>query len=187
MAGAFADCASFQGGGVENWDTSRVTTLDSMFRGAVRFNAPVGRWNTRLVKDLSRTFQDCAVFNQPLNDWNVSSVKYMSAAFKRCTVFNQPLDRWVVGRVHNAGNMFKDATAFDQDLSGWKFNPHYGSERDIFSGTNATRDKFKPTVVYNPDDNWSVSSHESILDTDEQSDYDDEDFEGEDDGEEDEV
>ena len=37
---------------IGNWDTSKVTTMNSMFRRAVNFNQPIGNWDTSKVTNM---------------------------------------------------------------------------------------------------------------------------------------
>ena len=52
-----------------------------MFKGAFKFNQPVGKWNTSSVKNMSRMFQDAFSFNQDLSSWNTDSVKDIHGMF----------------------------------------------------------------------------------------------------------
>ena len=49
---------------VGSWDTSKVTTMESMFYGARSFNQSLDKWNTSSVVDMSFMFLDSVAFNQ---------------------------------------------------------------------------------------------------------------------------
>ena len=49
---------------VGSWDTSKVTTMESMFDGARSFNQSLKEWNTSSVVDMSFMFLDAVAFNQ---------------------------------------------------------------------------------------------------------------------------
>jgi len=73
-------CSTFNSD-IDNWDTSRVTTLAETFYIAVAFNQPLTTWDTSLVTTLARTFYGAAAFNQPLTTWNTSRVTTLTATF----------------------------------------------------------------------------------------------------------
>nr|QFG73987.1 MAG: protein of unknown function DUF285 [Megaviridae environmental sample] len=101
-------------GDISNWDTSKVTTMSSMFRGALNFNQPLN-WNTSKVTNMSSMFMGAVAFNQPLN-WNTSKVTNMSSMFMGAVEFNQPLN-WNTSQVTNMSNMFMGAQTFNQPLN----------------------------------------------------------------------
>ena len=49
---------------VGSWDTSKVTTMASMFHGASSFNQSLNDWHTSSVLDMSSMFVKAVVFNQ---------------------------------------------------------------------------------------------------------------------------
>ena len=49
---------------VGSWDTSKVTTMKSMFHAARSFNQPLNDWHTSSVSDMSYMFVMAVVFNQ---------------------------------------------------------------------------------------------------------------------------
>ena len=94
-AGNFRDQAVARelfGGPLEDWDTSRVTSMAGLFAGLEDTaddteddlfvcNPPVGNWNTARVTDMSGMFRGCASFDQNLRNWNTSAVTDMSFLF----------------------------------------------------------------------------------------------------------
>ena len=48
-----------------------------MFTEARSFNQPLNNWNVSKVTDMERMFRGATSFNQPLNNWNVSKVTNM--------------------------------------------------------------------------------------------------------------
>lgn len=95
--------------GIDNWDVSNVSTMESMFL-------------------------DCPYFNQPLNKWNVSSVENTREMFSRCLRFNQPLDNWSLPIVESMDYMFNGCSKFDQDLNKWRIPPTV-TMVEMFDGT----------------------------------------------------
>ena len=104
---------------IGNWDVSRVTNMDSLFKNFPNFNEPLNEWNVSNVKYMNSMFGGCTTFNQPLDKWNVSNVKYMNSMFRECKTFNQPLNEWNVSNVKDMDSMFKECTAFNQPLNKW--------------------------------------------------------------------
>jgi surface protein len=66
---------------LNNWDVSKVTTMEYMFYGA-------------------------SAYNQPLNNWDVSKVIYMNDMFYGASAYNQPMNNWDVSNVINMNDMF---------------------------------------------------------------------------------
>ncbi len=98
---------------LENWDTSSVTNMNSMFSQAFLFNQPLNSWDVGQVTDMGRMLGSASVFNQPLDNWDVSNVTDMSFMFIFSRVFDQPLNNWDVGSVTNMAQMLT-GTAFNQ-------------------------------------------------------------------------
>ena len=144
LTNLFKGCTFLNDSNILNWNTSNVTSMNSMFAAAYTFNQPIGNWNVSNVRDMTRMFETAREFNQPLtnwnvsnvramgymfyqtarfnqslNTWNVSNVQNMESMFRSTTVFNQPLSNWAVGNVENMGGMFQSASQFDQSISNW--------------------------------------------------------------------
>ena len=60
---------------IGDWDTSKVTNMDSMFDGATSFNKDISRWDTSQVNDMGSMFRRASSFNQDLSGWNVGNAK----------------------------------------------------------------------------------------------------------------
>ena len=82
--------------GIESWDTSHVTTMNSMFYCNHLFNAPINKWDVSSVKDMHAMFFEAENFNEHLDAWDVSSVTDMSEMFSKAKSFNQPIGSWDV-------------------------------------------------------------------------------------------
>ena len=74
-------------GEISNWDTSKVTNMRFMFKGATSFNQPLNNWDVSNVTDMWALFMNASSFNQPLNNWNVSKVTNMAGMFGGATSF----------------------------------------------------------------------------------------------------
>ena len=105
-------------GKVEWWDTSQVTTMNSLFN-RYDFNQDISRWNVSNVRDMSYMFTRNTTFNQPLDKWNVSNVIIMDCMFAHADEFNQPIGDWDVSNVVDMYAMFYKAKKFNQPLEKW--------------------------------------------------------------------
>ena len=102
-----------------DWDVSKVESMDNMFQKAFKFNQPLNIWNVEKVKKMSLMFQEAKDFNQPLNSWNVSSVTSMYGMFLKATNFNGQIKDWNVGKVTTMKQMFSGASNFNQEINKW--------------------------------------------------------------------
>ena len=105
--------------GIENWDTSNVEDMSSMFTANRNFNKDISKWNVSKVKNMANMFFSAEKFNQPINNWNVSNVTNMNSMFMNAKSFNQPINNWNVSKVKNMDNMFHNANSFNQDINDW--------------------------------------------------------------------
>merc|ERR1711935_674795 len=99
---------------ISNWDTSSVTTMDSMFYQASAFNQPLS-FDTSKVTSMRLMFYQASAFNQPLSI-DTSKVTNMGGMFWGVSVFNQPLS-FDTSKVTSMHLMFHSARAFNQPLS----------------------------------------------------------------------
>ena len=149
MSSMFYNNTAFNNGGsadINNWDTSRVTSMTNMFLGASAFNQPINNWDVSNVTSMSSMFYVATSFNQPLDNWdvsnvttmfymfhssafnqdignwNTSSVTIMEGMFRNVSSFNQDIGSWNTSSVTRMGGMFNGATSFNQDISTWDIN-----------------------------------------------------------------
>ncbi|ACU78842.1 BspA family leucine-rich repeat surface protein [Mycoplasma mycoides] len=107
-----------------DWDTSRITNMNSMFYNTTWFNNPaILKWDTSKVTDMGEMFAYSKGFNHDLSNWDVSNVTNMEQMFANSTTFNngnKPLE-WgpKLKKIKNMKKMFKDAKAFKQNLNSW--------------------------------------------------------------------
>ena len=105
--------------GLNNWDTSKVTDMSSMFYNAYNFNEDIGSWNTSCNYH-EMMFFEARDFNHDIGSWDVSSVSDMSYMFAgdasnkgSKNLFNQDLSSWDVSSVSDMSYMFYDAAFFN--------------------------------------------------------------------------
>jgi len=76
---------------IGEWDVSLVTNMDSLFydfNKSLKFNEPLNNWNTSNVVTMASMFRNCEYFNQPLQNLPTSLCQLKFNDFSR---FNQPL------------------------------------------------------------------------------------------------
>ncbi|HEB9350191.1 TPA: DUF285 domain-containing protein [Campylobacter coli] len=105
--------------GIETWDTSKVTDMQSCFEDAEHFNHNIESWNVSCVESMESMFKGAEAFNQPLDKWDISNVGNFEKMFAYATNFNQSLDKWDISNVGNFEKMFAYATNFNQNLESW--------------------------------------------------------------------
>lgn len=104
-------------GHVKNWDVSRVTNMDSLFKHR-NFNEDIISWDVSNVTSMDMMFMGSR-FNQDIGRWNVSKVTNMQNMFRGNWIFNQNISAWDVSQVSNMSWMFAECHAFNQDISKW--------------------------------------------------------------------
>jgi surface protein len=67
--GMFSWATSFEGKGLENWDTERAKVTRDMFWGATSFNGKISNWNTDSVTDMVWMFDGATEFAQDVSGW----------------------------------------------------------------------------------------------------------------------
>ena len=116
---SFVQSFNFNDANVVGWNTSNLTSMESMFNNCTAFNQPIGNWDVGNVTSMRSMFQGCSAFNQDIGNWDVGNVTDMYFMFQTCTAFNQDIGNWDVGNVTNMQAMFGGTSAFNQDLTGW--------------------------------------------------------------------
>lgn len=105
----------------DNWDTSKVTTMQNMFVDQENFRGDgIEHWNVSNVKHMSYMFHGCKQFNADLSDWDVSNATHMRAMFDECTKFKGTgLENWDISKVDDTAYMFHNCKNLNSGLSGW--------------------------------------------------------------------
>jgi len=103
---------------LNDWDTSNVLYMQNMFKDASAFNGNISSWNTSKVTTIDSMFLDALSFNQSLNDWDTSKVTVMDYAFRDAPVFNGNISKWNTSKVTTMKGLFIN-TDFNQDLNDW--------------------------------------------------------------------
>jgi len=119
LQGCFEATSATTIDGLDEWNTSSITSMFGTFRKASNFNQPIGSWDTSSVTDMRRMFNNATSFNQPIGNWDTSSVTNMRGILRGASSFNQPIGTWDTSSVTNMINVFRNASSFNQDISSW--------------------------------------------------------------------
>ena len=117
---------------IGNWDVSNVKSMFGMFREALLFNQDIGNWNVGNVIDVSFMFCEATSFNHNISNWDVSNVKDMDGMFACAQSFNQPIGNWDISNVENISQMFDDAESFNRPIGNWNVS-NVTDMRGVFS------------------------------------------------------
>ena len=159
---------------INDWDVSKVTLMNDLFRSSHDFNESLDLWNVSGVKNMENMFAYCTHFNQSLLSWDVRQVVNMAGMFTECKSFNQPLDSWKVNEVRHFHGMFSGCRKFNQPLDSWSLEHATGSLDSMFSSCTSFNQPLNSWNVENvtymyvmfsnctsfnqPLDNWNVQS-----------------------------
>jgi Mycoplasma protein of unknown function, DUF285 len=124
-----------QYGPIEQWDTSEVTSFQSLFQDvATDFNYDLNGWNTAKVTSMMGLAMNSPGFNAKISDWNTSQVFDLTQAFRNATSFQGDLSRWNTENVLSMLYTFQGATQFNSDISQWNTGS-CNSMLAMFNGT----------------------------------------------------
>ena len=133
---------------ISSWDTSNVTSFEFIFNKATAFNQDISNWDVSNVINMRFAFHTASSFNQDISKWDVSKVETMSHTFAQADSFNQDIGSWNVGNVKDFIGCFFYNDVFNQDLSNW----------DV-SNVTRFRGMFSNAVAFNGDiSTWDTSN-----------------------------
>jgi surface protein len=147
--GMFRDCIVFNNGGVndmDNWDTSSLNDIQTMFLNCAAFNQDLPSWDVSSCTSLASVFSGCIAFNGDVTTWDVSNITNFVAVFNLCAAFNQDISGWNVSNGQNFYAFMQNCRSFNQDLSGW-----------VLSSATDCRLMFRPTAANSSSINFDVS------------------------------
>ena len=153
--GYFKDCLNLNLSSVSDLlDLTGITNLSSMFQGSgITTINNINLWNTSSVTNMSLMFRGATVFNQALS-FDTSNVVDMQRMFQSAPAFNQSLSTFDTSNVVNMTRMFASATAFNQNIGSWNV-ANVTSFSDFMTGkTPATFSTANLDAIYN---GWSAS------------------------------
>jgi surface protein len=106
-------------GPIESWDTSLVTTMDSVFLGSENFSNNISAWDTSYVNSMQWTFYNSANFTADISRWDISRVTDMTMAFAYAKSFQGDVSKWDTGSVKSLWYTFAYSTGLKADVSSW--------------------------------------------------------------------
>jgi len=106
-------------GPIQNWDTSRVTQMDSLFLGAESFTEDISRWDVSNVKSMQWVFYNSADFGADISLWDVSQVADMTMAFAYAKNFRGDVSMWDTSRVKSLWYAFAYSNDVHANISKW--------------------------------------------------------------------
>ena len=121
---AFLNCVHLSCSATDVPDLADVKSMKNMFNGCSQLNGPsnINNWITSSVVDMTSLFSGALSFNQNIGNWDVSNVTDMYSMFYKAYNFNQNIRNWNTKKVKGMNAMFFDARAFNQDLGSWNLN-----------------------------------------------------------------
>jgi surface protein len=162
--------SAFNNGGspsISAWtiNTSTNVSMYIMF-GITPFNQFIGNWNVSKVTSMQEMFRSSYAFNQDISSWNVSGVTDMSLMFYAATAFNQNIGGWNVKNVNNftgfmSGKTFTDysTTNLDAIYNGWSSLPSVKPNVNIyFNDIKYTlAGQSGKNILTGPPNNWVIT------------------------------
>ena len=112
-------------GNINDWNTSEVTSMDSLFRNKNTFNSNISGWNTAKVTNMRSMFRRTCFQSKYFQLGCIQCYRY-----RRYVVgmyinnFNQPLNNWNTSKVNRMPamitvNFIWQQTVFNQNISSW--------------------------------------------------------------------
>ncbi|CAL6333299.1 unnamed protein product [Bathycoccus prasinos] len=143
----FGSKSSFNGD-ISGWDTSQVTTMESMFMEASAFNQNIGEWDTSQVINRSRCFarhpRSTKIF---LVAWTkmVGYVWYDDytadfIGFGSKSSFNGDISGWDTSQVTTMESMFMEASGFNQNIGEWDTSQVINMEQMFYRASAFNQD-----------------------------------------------
>jgi len=113
----FADASIFNQD-LSKFNTSKVTNMSGMFKGATNFTGYTSQLNITNFK--SKMFFSDSNFESSIGEWVTGNVTNMSKMFFSDSNFESSIGEWVTENVNNMSGMFEEASEFDANISQWK-------------------------------------------------------------------
>ena len=71
---------------MKDWDVSKVTNMQELFKGKEAFNGDLSGWDTSSLTNAYQMFYSCALFNSDISNWDVSNVENFQSMFNVATL-----------------------------------------------------------------------------------------------------
>ncbi|TKA58784.1 hypothetical protein MBOVa_5910 [Mycoplasmopsis bovis 8790] len=143
----FYNAKEFNNSNISNWNTSSVTDIRSMFRGAIEFNQNLN-WKTENITNMSNLFAEASKFNGDITKWNTGNVIDMKGMFQKAIAFNKDISGWNIKKVKDVSFMFDYAYKFDHSLKKWEFEQ--GTANNHFANANELHNNSDKLPIFKP-------------------------------------
>lgn len=121
MNSMFYECQSLKSLDVSSWDTSNVSNISYIFYNCGSLESlDLSNWNIDKISSLSGVFNSCySLSNLNISGWNTSNVTNMSGTFSRCNKlnFDRVLRNLNTSNVTDMSYTFSDMDIESLDLS----------------------------------------------------------------------
>ena len=166
LAGAFATCGMLSTvSRINEWDTSQITNMSSMFDGSALFNEDISSWDVSNVTAMGSMFDGASSFNQNIGLWNVSNLITVGTMLSGATAFNQDISSWNIVNLIGAGGFMNGKT--DADYSASYLDAIYNTWSTLIVQPNVTIDfgtiKYTASgsagkaILQNVPNNWIIT------------------------------
>ena len=123
MYSMFRDCSSLTTLDVSNWDTSKVTNMQYMFVNCSSLTTlNVSKWDTSSVIDMSSMFSGCSSLTElDVSKWDTNNVRNMWSMFQGCSSLTTlDVSNWDTSKVTSMNGMFSNCSSLTTiDVSNW--------------------------------------------------------------------
>lgn len=96
--------------GMENWDTSSLKVISTMFFDSELTEVNISNWNTSKLEKIDRAFAITKMNEIDLSGWNTSNVDFMHAVFYKAQAEVINVTGWNTWRVTNMFGMFRETS-----------------------------------------------------------------------------
>jgi surface protein len=138
----FNGCTNFRGVGLESWNTSGISNMNSIFTNNANLNFDASNWNTT-KNTLFNMFGGCTSFaGSGLSNWNISKSVTFASMFTNGSL-KVGITGWTIPNGADCINMFGGNLMTSGDFSNWTFqgnnvcsNMFFGAASFIGNGLN---------------------------------------------------
>ena len=135
---------------INDWDTSKITNMSSVFASASNFNSDLSNWVTSATTTTSGMFFQASKFNNgnasgsttgnSIGGWDLSNNKSTEYMFYAAYAFNNDIGAWNMSNVTGTTYMFGLANSFNNggnsSINNWTPSSLTLSNNMFYSGTS---------------------------------------------------
>jgi surface protein len=166
---------------IGNWNTSKVVTIEDMFRQTERFNQDITTrkvtvgsttyfaWDTLEMTNMKGVFFGATDFDGDVGNWNTSLVTTTKTMFRDATNFSTDVrakrvrvggtdaeggklyDAWSMSSIETMDGMFSRCARFNQNISFWKVDYRKMEDDTSKSPPYGVNGMFEGTGIQNGD------------------------------------